>query len=109
MTEKVLSLLDEIERQAFLIPPPNPFTPIIVQGVIEARQAIRQHTASEAKPPVSLEKCAEAACQDIKRQFGGHPIPGVPPQVDSWTATGGVLECSELAKAVLEAAGVKYE
>lgn len=46
---------------------------------------------------------AMAICADIKRQFDGHPIPGFPPQIDSWTATGGVLECEQLAKAAIAA------
>ena len=40
LVQKLEALLGEIERQAFLIPAPNPFTPVIVQAVIECRVAI---------------------------------------------------------------------
>lgn len=68
-------------------------------------------TCSTRKPvSVSLENCAKAATTELKRQMNGHPIPGVPESVDSWTARGDV-QCSDfklIAKAVLDAAEVKY-
>lgn len=50
---------------------------------------------------------AEAINQDIKRQFDGHPIPGVPDDPTSWAATGGVLNLTEVAQAAIAASDAK--
>ena len=44
------AILNEIERQAFLIPAPNPFTPMIVRGVIECRLTAQRLVEGESKP-----------------------------------------------------------
>jgi hypothetical protein len=53
--------------------------------------------------PEMIEKVATAIVASIKAQMDGHPIPGVPPSVDSWTATGGVIDGNLLARAAIEA------
>lgn len=47
------------------------------------------------------QRMAEVIAADIKRQFNGHPIPGIPESVNSWTATGGAIECEQIAAAIL--------
>ncbi|WP_143393233.1 hypothetical protein [Fimbriiglobus ruber] len=67
-------------------------------------------STSEQPVSVSLDKCAKAATDELKHQMGGHAIPGVPEQVESWTAQGDV-NCADfkaIAKAVLDAAEVPY-
>lgn len=59
---------------------------------------------SEAKTDECLTKAAKAIQLEIKRQFNGHPIPGIPEPIDSWTAIGGELDCTELARVALQAA-----
>ena len=49
-----------------------------------------------------VERVAEAIRESIKAQMDGHPIPGdVAP--DSWTASGGTVDCVLIARAAIEA------
>lgn len=59
------AILNEIERQAFLIPAPNPFTPMIVRGVIECRLTAQRLVEGE-RPSSDL---IRDGVQIIKRRF----------------------------------------
>lgn len=79
---------------------------LAMENMRQAIEAYEAHGAQEtgaARAGSQVERVARAIANDIKRQFNGHPIPGVPPQIDSWTATGGTLECEEIAQAAIAA------
>lgn len=48
-----------------------------------------------------VEEVATAIIESFKAQLDGHPIPGVPPAINSWTATGGTIEGNLLAEAAI--------
>ena len=73
------------------------------QKVAEGYKAMLSAAPSAADDPAFVRDVAMSINRELRRQFDGMTAPGLPNDPESWTATGGTLDLSEIARAAIKA------